>query len=236
MPCTTVQLFLLLAMTWLVVGCETAQSPAARTLETEFKPIFNGKTLDGWYRVGGQATYTVDNGELVGTVGPGGNSFLRTKKTYADFEFRCEFKWDIPSNSGIQYRSHQKPNGEGEPTGTVYGYQYEMDPSDRAWTGGMYEEGRRGWLENVAGEANAAKRAAIKLNEWNEAVIRCEGRHIQTWLNGVQISDFTDEADNALTKGFFALQVHWGKQGQIRWRNLRVKELNVQDKSEQARK
>jgi len=196
-----------------------------------FVPIFNGKDLDGWYAVGGKSRYEVKDGAIVGSVGPGGNAFLRTEKTFADFEFRCEFKWDVPGNSGIQYRSQQKEDKQGKPTGRVYGYQYELDHRDRAWSGGLYEEGRRGWLQNVAGDDNAHKRAAIKLSDWNDIVIRCEGNRIQTWLNGVQITDYTDKDEQkALTSGFFALQVHSGGKGVMRWRNIRVKELRAESK------
>ena len=142
-----------------------------------------------------------------------------------DFELRCPFHSTPHGNSGIQYRSHQQANEEGEAVGRVYGYQYELDPSPRAWTGGLYEEGRRGWLQNLEGDDNTHKREAVKLEGWNDIVIRVEGNHIQTWLNGVQITDYTDEADEALTEGFIALQVHSGRQGGPQWRNLRLIDL-----------
>lgn len=195
--------------------------------EAGFVAIFDGKTLDGWKKVGGNAEYHIEDGVIVGVCeNSNPNTFLRTEATYSDFEFRCEFKWAQTSNSGIQYRSHQRPDKDGNATGRVYGYQFELDPSDRAWSGGLFEEGRRKWLQNVAGEENAAKRTAIKLDDWNQIVIRCEGNHLQTWLNGVAITDYTDEADEALAEGFIALQVHSGKAGTMMWKNLRIKDLS----------
>lgn len=192
-----------------------------------FAPLFDGKSLDGWVKVGGNAEYRVENGEIVG-IGENSrpNTFLRTEKTYTDFEFRCQFKWDRPNNSGIQFRSRQKPDRQGQPNGQVFGYQFELDASKRAWSGGLFEEGRRGWLYNLKADDKAEKRQAIKLEGWNDIVIRCEGNRVRTWLNGVAITDYTDEHEQALTDGFFALQVHAGGKGTMRWRNLRIKELD----------
>lgn len=206
-------------------GC----SPQTTTSKNGFDPIFDGKTLDGWRVVGGNATYRVENGEIVGTSGVGGpNTFLRTvRDDYEDFEFRCQFKWDTPGNSGIQFRSQHKPPKPNQNDGTVYGYQYEIDHSDRAWTAGLQEESRRGWLFALKGDENADKRKVVKLDDWNDVVIRCEGQRVQTWLNGIQIVDLADTSEEALTTGFFGLQIHWGELSQVRWRDLRVKELKA---------
>lgn len=212
------------------MGCSalsTQTAGAQQDAEDGFVPLFDGKTFDGWHKVGGNAQYHIEDGEIIGVCqNSHPNTFLRTDKTYTDFEFRCEFKWDVKGNSGIQYRSHQKPNKDGKPVGQVFGYQYELDPSDRAWTAGLYEEGRRGWLYDLKGDEKKDKREAVKLDDWNQIVIRCEGNHIRTWLNGVAIVDYVDEADEALMEGFIALQVHNGREGKLRWRNLRIKELD----------
>lgn len=210
------------------LGCVLDGNPEAEAPAAEFTPLFDGKTLDGWRSVGGDAEYLVQDKTIIGICDKTArNTFLRTEKTYSDFEFRCQFRWDHVSNSGIQYRSHQKVAKDGKETGRVYGYQFELDPSKRAWSGGLYEEGRRGWLANLEGEKNKAKRAAIKLDDWNDVVIRCEGNRIQTWLNGVAIVDHTDnDKDKALTEGFIALQVHSGNKGIMKWRDLKIKELD----------
>lgn len=183
--------------------------------EAGFTALFDGQSLDGWRKVGGGATYRVEEGAIVGTVGPGSNTFLRTEKEYGDFILKLEVKLDVPGNSGIQFRSHQK---EGD--GRVYGYQAEIDPSARAWSGGIYDEARRGWLATLAG--NDAARQAFKVDDWNTYEIRAVGPSIKTWVNGVPCADLLDVAD---LSGFIALQVHAGKQGVIRWRNIRLKDL-----------
>ena len=177
--------------------------------------MFDGKSLAGWRKAGGGATYAVDDGCIVGKVGPGHNTFLCTEKNYGDFILKLDVKLDVPGNSGIQLRSHQR-----QKDGCVFGYQCEIDPSERAWSGGIYDESRRGWLNDL--KDNEAGRKAFKPNGWNQFVIKAQGSCIKTWINGVPCADLTDEAD---AEGFIALQVHAGKEGQIRWRNIRIKPL-----------
>jgi len=208
----------------------------AHAAEDGFVALFDGKTLDGWEQHSGKAEYRVEDGVIVGkTVAGTGNSFLCTKKKYGDFVLEFEFKVAPTMNSGVQFRSEfyaqeTKAEIDGKPktfpADRVFGYQFEIDPSARAYTGGVYDEARRGWLADL--KDNAAARKAFKQGEWNAARIECKGESIRTWLNGVAAADFKD----GLTKeGIIALQVHGigkaeDKAGQeVRWRNLRIKEL-----------
>lgn len=221
-----------------LLAVSTALVLIARTFAAEdgFVPLFDGKTLDGWEQHSGKAEYRVEDGAIVGkTVAGTGNSFLCTKRKYADFVLEFEFKVAPTMNSGVQFRSelHKEEttaeiNGKKKtfPADRVFGYQFEIDPSARAYTGGIYDEARRGWLFDL--KDNEAARKAFKQNEWNAARIECRGESIKTWLNGVAAADLKD----GLTKeGIIALQVHGiGNKtesvGQeVRWRNLRIKEL-----------
>ncbi|MGA1525958.1 MAG: 3-keto-disaccharide hydrolase, partial [Planctomycetota bacterium] len=107
------------------------------------RPLFDGKTLDGWTKRGGGGTYRVEDGEIVGRSGSYPNAFLCTDEAFGDFELELEFRVDDGLNSGIQIRSN--PNAKG----TVHGYQVEIDPSKRAWSGGIFDESRRGWLDDL---------------------------------------------------------------------------------------
>jgi beta-glucosidase len=188
-------------------------------LEKGFTRLFDGKTLDGWHAEGGTALYAVENGCIVGIVDKKSkmNSFLSTDKNYGDFVLKLDAKFGDPAcNSGIQIRSHARKDGR------VYGYQCELDPGDRAWTGGIYDEARRGWLYKLDGEKHAAARKAFKRNDWNSIEIRAEGNSITTRVNGVPCADLTDDKD---ASGFIGLQVHTGKKGSVMWRNIRIKEL-----------
>ncbi len=201
-----------------------------------FVSLFDGKTLDGWEQHSGKAEYRVEDGVIVGkTVLGTGNSFLCTKKKYGDFVLEFEFKVASDMNSGVQFRSQFYPEEttveiDGKPkkfpADRVFGYQFEIDPSPRAYTGGVYDEARRGWLFDL--KNNEAARKAFKQNEWNSARIECRGENIKTWINGVPAAELKD----GMTKeGIIALQVHGignktEKAGEeVRWRNLRIKEL-----------
>lgn len=156
--------------------------------EEKWTALFNGNTLDGWEQHGGKAEYSIRDGAVVGkTVADTPNSFLCTKKKYGDFVLELEFKVAKGMNSGVQFRSEVFPeekelilNGKPKklPADRVHGYQYEIDPSDRAYTGGVYDEGRRGWLANLA--ENEAARNAFKNGEWNKLRIECRGESIKT--------------------------------------------------------
>jgi hypothetical protein len=166
--------------------------------------IFDGKTLNGWKKLAGAADYKVENGNIVGTtVANSGNTFLVTEKEYGDFILEADIKVDdTTSNSGVQLRSHFDPNGY-EGKGKVYGYQFEIDPSSRRWSGGIYDEGRRDWLYPVSLNQNA--QSAFKLGQYNHVKIECIGHEIKTWLNNVPVSYVVDTIDE---KGFIGLQVH----------------------------
>ena len=186
-----------------------------------FVSLFNGKDLTGWTQKGGDAKYHVEDGTIVGVVNDARqNSFLCSEKEYENFIFKVEFKYDQNFNSGIQFRSLARPEGGRE---RVYGYQCEMEPS--GMTGAIYDEGRRGrWLNVVTNELREKTNKPFKQGEWNELEIQCVGPSIRTWLNGEPV---TDIMDTMTARGFFGLQVHAAEQGQVRWRNIRVKELPV---------
>lgn len=212
----------------------------------QWQELFDGKTLYGWVQRGGKANYRVEGGCIVGTSVRGtGNSFLCTAKDYGDFILELEFKVDPKLNSGVQIRSQcfdtatEAKNAKGElvkdanrkklkiPAGRVHGYQVEIDPSSRAWSGGIYDEGRRGWLNDLKDKPAAQK--AFKQNEWNAFRIECKGDSIKTWINGVPAADLKD----AVTlNGFIALQVHGigndaAKEGtEVHWRNIRIQSLD----------
>ncbi|HSV09653.1 MAG TPA: DUF1080 domain-containing protein [Hanamia sp.] len=183
--------------------------------------LFNGKNLNGWHQLNGHAKYTVENGEIVGTtVANTPNSFLATDKDYGDFFLELDIKVDTAMNSGIQIRSESLPDYN---NGRVHGYQVEIDPSKRAWSGGIYDEARRGWLYPL--ELNPMAKKVFKNDQWNHYYIECIGNSIRTWLNGVPAANLVDSMTR---KGFIALQVHQVPNAahageEIRFKNIRIK-------------
>ncbi len=182
--------------------------------------LFNGKDLKGWKQLNGKAKYTVKNGAITGTTVFGEpNSFLATTIDYDDFVLELDFKVDSTMNSGIQFRSQSLPEYK---NGRVHGYQFEIDPSKRGWTGGIYDEGRRDWLYPL--DLNPAAKTAFKQGMWNRARIECIGNSIRTWINGVPAAHVIDDVT---PKGFIALQVHSignkkDEGRQISWKNIRI--------------
>lgn len=209
--------------TWLVLLLAAAAHSFAQQGKGE--KLFNGTDLKGWKQLNGKASFEVKNGEIVGTTVAGQpNSFLATEKEYGDFILELEFKVDPSMNSGIQFRSLSKPEYQ---NGRVHGYQFEIDPSARAWTGGVYDEARRDWLYPL--EYNPAAKGAFKQNEWNAIRVECIGNSIRTFVNGVPAAHVED---NVTPKGFIALQVHSIEKGdepgkQIKWRNITIQTANL---------
>ncbi|HCF81256.1 MAG TPA: DUF1080 domain-containing protein, partial [Porphyromonadaceae bacterium] len=147
------------------------------------------------------------------------NTFLATNKMYDDFILEFDFKVDDGLNSGVQFRSNSLKEYQ---NGRVHGYQFEIDPSDRSWTGGVYDEARRGWLYPMT--VNPIGQKAFKHNQWNKARIEAIGNSIRTWVNGVPCADILDDVTKS---GFIALQVHSINNKQLEgktvsWRNIRI--------------
>jgi hypothetical protein len=190
--------------------------------------LFDGKSLKGWKKIAGTASYEIRDGAIVGSTDPASpvNSFIVTDKEYGDFELELEVKIDdTTSNSGIQVRSHFDPKGNNG-NGKVYGYQYELDPSYRRWTGGLYDEGRRDWLYPLTLNPEAQK--AYKPFAFNKVRVQCVKNNIRTWINGVPAAYVVDTVDHS---GFIALQVHRitdpnfaGRK--IHWKNIRIRSLD----------
>lgn len=197
-----------------------------------WKPLFDGKTLEGWIQKNGTATYRVEDGTIVGKTTEGSpNSFLCTKKEYGDFELEFDVKVDNHLNSGVQIRSQTKEPNDPEKGkfGRVNGPQVEIEASgaNGAEAGYVYGEATgRGWLTPPE---RLKPRKTFKGGEWNHFRVVAEGPRIQTWINGEPIEDLTDEAIyKTHAAGFIGLQVHAVGKGagpyEVSWRNLRIKE------------
>lgn len=209
----------------LLLAAMTAFSPISVAAESDggWVDLFDGKSLENWFNPYDWGEAVAQKNEIqLHTIAR--KFFLMTKKTYSDFIFEAEVR--LPegvSNSGFMFRSHFEPN-------RVWGYQAEVDPSDRAWSGGLYDEGRRGWIhpkQPIDSDYNKEnwteeRRNAFKLGEWNHYRIHCEGNRIRIYVNGILTTDLEDDLDQV---GRIGLQ-HHGEVGQTyRFRNLRIKEL-----------
>lgn len=204
----------------------------------EWKPLFDGKTLDGWVQKNGTATYEVKDGTIHGTTQEGSpNSFLCTQELYGDFELEFEVKVHDQLNSGVQIRSKtkEKPSGKGkkknDQVGRVHGPQVEIEASGEkgAEAGYVYGEATgRGWLTPPK---RLVPHKQMKDGQWNKFRVVAKGPRIQTWINDEQMEDLSDaEIFETHPKGFIGLQVHGIKKGagpyDVAWRNIRIKVLD----------
>ena len=154
---------------------------AASLSAQNWEPLFNGKDLKGWKKLNGDAEYKIVGDAIVGVSKMGTpNTFLATTKNYGDFILEFDFKIDDGLNSGVQIRSESKKEYN---KGRVHGYQFEIDPSKRAWSGGIYDEARRNWIYPLSW--NPSARIAFNNNAWNKGRIEAIGNSIRTWINGV---------------------------------------------------
>ncbi|MEZ5301144.1 MAG: DUF1080 domain-containing protein [Verrucomicrobiales bacterium] len=189
--------------------CLAGAATLARAEDSAEKwmPLFDGKTLDGWSNPYEWGEAKAVDGEI--HLKAQKKFFLVSDEKVKDFIFEGEILLpEGQANSGFMFRAHVEKN-------KVFGYQAEVDGSDRKWSGGLYDEGRRGWLHPFRADGKASdadkKRAketqeafkevgtAFKRSDWNKYRIECRGNHLQIWVNGVQTTDYTDETDAEAT-------------------------------------
>lgn len=187
-----------------------------------FTSLYNGKDLTGWTPLGGHCTFEAKGDTIIGICVEGSPStYLSTDKSdYTDFIFTAELKWEVNGNSGIMFRGQQKP---GKDNVTVFGPQAEMEGfQERGWSGGIYGQACGGWYYPLWLESHAAAREALKKDDWNRITIQAQGDTLKTWINGIPAGHLKN---SEYKQGFFSLQVHSGKVGEIHFRNIKVKEL-----------
>ncbi len=212
---------------WIAPLEETARAPAA--WEEPLRTLGDDGLPKGWTIRGGRASFRVEGGTLIGTTAPNSpNTFLVSEREYGDFELLADFAVDPKLNSGIQIRSDVK-GGFATRDGVVTGPQVEIDPGERMYTGGIYEESGRGWLYRLV-DAPYARRAFRPATAAGPATNRLRivaiGPIVRTWINGVPAAEIFDAVH---ARGHIGLQVHGvGAEVaplEIRFSNLRIREL-----------
>lgn len=209
-----------LATCALTTACTPSADVARADSADTWRPLFDGRTLDGWSHPFDWGEAWVEEGEI--RLRGDRKFFLVTEETFRDFVLDVEVLLpDLDSNSGIQFRSHVERN-------RVFGYQAEVDPTARRWSGGLYDEARRGWL-NPAAEDTAAATAfrtgpglAFEPTEWNRFRIEAIGDSLKIWVNDRLTTAHRDTMDQ---EGHVGLQ-HHGEAGKVyRFRNVRIREV-----------
>jgi hypothetical protein len=182
--------------------------------------LSDGKTFRGW--VGDtNKTWRIEDGAFVGGSLKGKvprNEFLRTERAYTNFVLRVKFKLVGTNgfvNGGVQIRSQPATN----PPNEMVGYQCDIG---EGWWGALYDESRRNKVL-IKPDPEAVK--AVKRGDWNEYVIRAEGKRIQTSINGKAMIDYTEPDDSIPQFGLIGLQVHGGGETEVSYKDITIEEL-----------
>lgn len=188
---------------------------------TEWKQLFNGQDLSGWKKIGNEK-WVVEDGAIYGEGITDEYGYLATEQTYQDFHLSLRFKCEASGNSGVYIHTSFEP-GTARVTA---GRQVEIDRTIGHHTGGIYGDGK-GWIVWPAPELETV----IRPHDWNEMLIKVEGRRYVTYLNGVQMIDFTYPTagrgrDRAATDGVIALQLHSGGEGRMRFKDIWIRDLS----------
>jgi len=230
------------AIVFLIGGVANAQ-------DGEWVSLFDGKTLDGWTKQGGYAIFEAKDGMIVGSTATGGGNAFLCKGSFSDFILELEVLCDKELNSGVQIRSYAYEKDTLEPyleevpeykrlrkKGEVVGYQCEIANAESGLSGHFWDEGRQNkWLDDFS--KNPEARKAFRGGDWNHFRIIAQGERIRSWINGVSCADFRDNTDSA---GLICLQVSHIMTGpgpyQVRFRNIRIRELEPGEEADFAPK
>jgi hypothetical protein len=199
-----------------VLVCAQPPRNRAPLPNEQWVKLFNGKDLKGWVEVG-KEKWTVEDGVIHGQGVTSAYGYLRTEKEYKDFWLSVRFKCEADGNSGVYFHTDFKP-------GTVdvsKGMQFEIDRTLNHHNGGLYGDGRN-WIAWPSPEFEQV----LRPTDWNEFLLKVEGNHMVCILNGVTILDFTDPTPRSFD-GFIALQLHSGGEGNMRFKDIYLRDLSV---------
>lgn len=202
----------------------------------KFVSLFNGKDLTNWD--GDPKLWKVEDGVITGTCdGPEAlqhNTFLIYRGgEVTDFELRATVRVIGDNNSGLQYRSRERPDiGKW----VISGYQCDIHPATQH-TGMTYEEKGRGIFglngKNVMLDPDGHRwllsehePVEVDLTEWNEFTVIARGNHLIHKVNGKVTSELTDhDEEGRALKGLIAIQLHRGNQNTVQIKDIRLKTL-----------
>jgi hypothetical protein len=216
MRCSHIPLASLALAALLFVPAALAQrSDRPKDLSPQWESLFNGKDLTGWRNVGSEK-WVVEDGVIHGQGISKEYGYLATEKSYKDFHFSLRFKCEADGNSGVYIHTQF----EGDTPKIIAGRQIEIDRTLNHHTGGIYGDGK-GWVAWPSPEYETV----IRPFDWNDMLIKVEGNHYVVVLNGVQVLDWTYPSPGA-TEGVIALQLHSGGLGDMKFKDIFVRDLS----------
>jgi hypothetical protein len=204
-------------MRFLLIACLSLFAAGAAAEEPAAVSLFDGKTFKGWE--GDLKVFRIDEGAIVaGSLERDNprNEFLCTEREYGDFELTLQFKvLGKGANAGIQIRSRRIPDHH-----EMIGYQADL--GDNYW-GCLYDESRRKTMLATA-DAKAVA-GVLNRDDWNEYKIRCEGKRIQLWINGLKTVDYTEPDADIEQRGLIGLQIHGGPPSEAWYKDIMLREI-----------
>lgn len=166
--------------------------------------IFNGKDFKGWSIIGSFGKAWVEDSTIITHMvsNTPEHTFVRTNKKYKDFILEADCKLEGNIHSGFILRSMEAPDTASV---CIYGYQVKLDPNERRWSGGIFDDFGKtySWWYTLADDARA--RAAFKLREWNHFRMEAIGNNLKVWVNGTPTCNLIN---SKYKKGYIALKIH----------------------------
>ena len=207
-----------LAFIALTLSMAFAPAIEQRSAEGKAVPIFDGKSFAGWE--GNLAVFRIEGGAIVGgslKEKIARNEFLCTTAAYGDFELRLRVKLlgGDAANAGVQFRTKRIPQDH-----EVSGYQADMGTG---WWGALYDESRR--KKVLKGPDQSAMKNVVRAGDWNDYLIRAEGKHIQLWINGVQTVDYVEADPSVDGSGVICPQIHAGPPSEAWYKDITLLDL-----------
>jgi Domain of Unknown Function (DUF1080) len=192
-----------------------AATQSSREPAHGWESLFNGRDLSGWVKVGNEK-WEVEDGTIHGMGVTKEYGYLRTARTYRDFQLTLRFKCEADGNSGLFFHTDFKPG-----TADVsQGLQFEIDRVLGHHTGGVYGDDR-GWVVWPAPELETV----VRPNDWNDLDVMVVGHRYISRLNGALMVDFTDPSPKSFD-GYIALQLHSGGLGNMRFKDIYIRDLS----------
>ena len=183
--------------------------PFTSAKEGKWKPLWDGKTLEGWQPIG-QGKWQVKYGAIHGTnIKADDYGHLVTKEKYTDFTIRLKFK-SIAGNSGLYFRIAEKG------ASGVSGFQAEIDPKNDV--GGLYETNGRAWVVKPTPEQI---KTYYKPGEWNDMLVTAKAGDITVKINGKTSAELINDPGK-WKSGPFALQVHGHQDVEVWFKDIEM--------------
>jgi hypothetical protein len=178
----------------------------------QFKPLWDGKTLEGWHAIG-KGQWKIEEGAIHATHPRSEKEYghLVTDRSFTNFTVQLKFK-SVKGNSGFYFRLEEKG------WSGVSGFQAEIDPQNDI--GGLYETNGRGW---VVQPKAADVKEWFRPGEWNEMKIDAAGTRVTVYVNGQKAAELSDDKQGR-PDGKLALQLHGGQEVDVWFKEIEIAE------------